>query len=173
MVHGTKSGQHEDMSDVLQGWDNRIRESEMHNAEVAHKHRKGQVKLVRKSAKGEPLPSEIDPDYTYGLSTHDIDLHADPFLRSNAIIAQRQAQQEREIKREEKRQAKEQKAKPTRKIDATRPTAASIGHTHKPTPEPTEAETFKMKRFTQFTHGKIDTGLHKQTKKESAKEPVK
>lgn len=169
MVHGISSGKRENMSDVLQGWNNRIKETKMHNEEVRKQHsHKGTVKLTRKSGKDETLPSDIDPNYVYGMSTHDIDVKSDPFLRSNAIIEQRMQQQERELKREQSRLARTQ-SNPKKKLDPKRPTAASIGHTKKLNQEPQLKDTFKMKRFTNIDHGKIDTGLRKppqsQTKK--------
>ncbi|KAH0785475.1 hypothetical protein GPJ56_010610 [Histomonas meleagridis] len=160
IVYGITYGKHEDMKDVLQGWDNRIAETKKHNLEV-NKKRKGQVKLVHKTYKAKPLPSEIDPNYVYGMSTHDIDQKTDPFLRSNAIIERRNEQHEREMKKLENSQ-KDAKKHPRKKIDPLRPTAASLGHTKKKETEPPLKETFKMKRFTKFEHGKIDTGLRKK-----------
>lgn len=161
MVHGISSGKRENMSDVLQGWNNRIKETEQHNAEVRNQHsHKGAVKLTRKSNKSEQLPSDLDPNYVYGMSTHDIDVKSDPFLRSNAIIEQRMQQQERELKREQSRLARTQ-SNPKKKLDPKRPTAASLGHTKKLNQEPQLKDTFKMKRFTNIEHGKIDTGLRK------------
>lgn len=168
MVHGMPSGKHEPMKEVLQGWDDRIEETKKHNAEVRKQHtHKGAVKMVHKQAKNEPLPSDLDPSFSYGMSTHDIDIRLDPFLHSNAVIEQRQAQQERELKRLEARQQKENTQKTSKKrLDPTRATAASIGHTKHPDPEPGLKDTFKMKRFTQFEHGVIDSGIRKSPSKE-------
>ncbi|OHT04223.1 hypothetical protein TRFO_28332 [Tritrichomonas foetus] len=164
IVHGMPSGKHEPMNDVLQGWDKRIEETKRHNAEVRKQHtHKGTVKMVHKSAKDEVLPSDLDPNFVYGMSTHDIDVRNDPFLRSNAIIEQRVAQQDRELKREQARLEANQ-GSPSKRVDPRRPTAASLGHTKKPEPEPGLKDTFKMKRFTNLEHGKIDTGLRKNTK---------
>ena len=162
ITHGLPSGEHEDMHDVLQGWDQRINQTRQHNAKVKAQHEhKGVVKMVHKSSKGSPLPSELDPNFAYGLTTEEVDIKSDPFLHSNSVIAQRQAQQERELKHREERAA-ENKDKPKKKLDPARPTAASIGHTHHPPGDPPLKDTFKMKRFTQYEHGKIDTGLRKE-----------
>ena len=150
MTFGMHSGKHEDMTDVLQGWDKRVEEMEEHNA-------KGRSKSRQKKTL---LPSDVDPEYTYGMTTHDIDVKNDPFLRSNAVIAARIAKQEAEERRMEER-IKNNKVKPKRRLDPTRPTAASIGHTKHAPPEPALKDTFKMKRFTQIDHGVIDTGKHK------------
>lgn len=169
MVHGISSGKRENMSDVLQGWDKRIKETKQHNEEVRKQHtHKGTVKMVRKSSKDEPLPSDLDPNYVYGMSTHDIDVKSDPFLRSNAIIEQRQQQQERELKREQSRLERTQ-SNPKKKLDPKRPTAASLGHTKKLNQEPQLKDTFKMKRFTNIDHGKIDTGLRKSPQTDAKK----
>lgn len=157
MVHGKASHTHEPMKDVLHGWDLRVAEVRKRNALIrGDNKRRGQVRTVRKSQHDGILPSQLDKDFRYGKSTYDIDVHADPLYHSNAIIAQRVAQQDREIKR-----AEETKAKPQKRLDPARPTRASIGHTIRQTGELTLKDTFKMKRFTQFDHGKIDTGLHK------------
>lgn len=169
MVHGISSGKRENMSDVLQGWNDRIKETQKHNEEVRNQHsHKGTVKLTRKTSKNEQLPSDLDPNYVYGMSTHDIDVKSDPFLRSNAIIEQRMQQQERELKREQSRLARNQ-SNPKKKLDPKRPTAASLGHTKKLNQEPQLKDTFKMKRFTNIDHGKIDTGLRKSSLSETKK----
>ena len=166
MVHGIASGKRENMSDVLQGWDQRIEETKKHNAEVRKQHtHKGAVKMGHKSSKKESLPSDMDPNYVYGMSTHDIDVKSNPFLRSNAIIEQRMQQQERELKREQARMEATQSS-PKKKIDPRRPTAASLGHTKKPEGEPPLKDTFKMKKFTNVEHGKIYEQLQKQKKLE-------
>lgn len=148
---GIVSNKHEDMNDLMHGWEKRIEEMEEYNAELKSKNK-------QKSQKGKlaSLPSEKDPDFTYGMITHDLNARMDPFRRSNAIIEQRIAKQEAE---QRKLLKKNQKAK--KKIDPMKPTAASIGHTKLKPPEPQLKDTFKMKRFTQFEHGKIDTGLRK------------
>ena len=158
MTFGKPSGAHENMTDVVQGWDDRIKEVEQHNAEI-----KSKPKLT-KAKKTTPLPSETDKNFTYGMSTHDLDVRADPFLHSNAVIAQRVAKQEAEEKRLAEKM-KNSEVKPKRKIDPARPTAASIGHTKHAPAEPALKDTFKMKRFTQIEHGAIDTGLRKKTEK--------
>lgn len=160
IINGIPSGKHEDMRDVLQGWDKRENEQLQHNAKVQAKSQHKGIKTVHKSGNESLLPSELDPNYTYGLTTEEIDIKSDPFLHSNQVIAQRKAQQERELKRREALAA-ENKEKPTKKIDPLKPTAASMGHTHHPPAEPGPKDTFKMKRFTKFEHGKIDTGLRK------------
>ena len=153
MTFGMHSGKHEDMTDVIQGWDKRIEEMEDQNA-------KARAKSKALKSKKTPLPSDADPNFTYGMTTHDIDVRSDPFLRSNAVIAARIAKQEAEEKRQAERE-KSGKVKPKRNIDPARPTAASIGHTKHAPPEPALKDTFKMKRFTNIQHGAIDTGLHK------------
>ena len=153
MTFGKPSGEHENMTDVVQGWDDRIKEVEEHNAEL----RKTKSSKSRKMV----LPSDVDENFRYGMTTHDLDVRADPFLHSNAVIAQRQAKQEAEEKRLAEKM-KESDGKPKKKIDPARPTAASIGHTKTKPAEPALKDTFKMKRFTQFEHGAIDTGLRKK-----------
>ena len=153
MTFGKPSGQHENMTDVIQGWDKRIEEMEEHNAKIRSKSKAQKTKKT-------PLPSDVDENYTYGMSTKDIDMRNDPFLRSNQVIAARIAKQEAEEKRMEER-IKNNKVKPKRKIDPARPTAASIGHTKHTPAEPALKDTFKMKRFTQIDHGVVDTGKHK------------
>jgi hypothetical protein len=132
------------MGEVVHGWDDRIAESEKQNPpENRPKHKKV------------PLPSDSDPDFAYGVPTRQLDVKADPFARSNAIIAARVAQQERKQKKQS------QEPSPKRRTDAPRPTAASLGHARPPPPEPRAADSFKMKRFANVEHGKVDTGLRK------------
>ena len=152
MTFGVPSGKHENMTDVIQGWDKRIEEMEEQNA-------KNKSKSKAQKSKGS-LPSDTDPEYTYGMSTHDIDVRSDPFLHSNSVIAARMAKQEAEEKRQAERM-NNPKGKPKKKIDPARPTAASIGHTKHASAEPALKDTFKMKRFTKIDHGSIDTGKHK------------
>ena len=157
MVHGKLTGEHEDMNDVIHGWDKREAEIRAEQEKLRKKsHRKGQVRMVLHKQDDKPLPHELDPNFRYGMSTHDIDVRADPFLRSNAKIEQRREAQEAAAEK------KVEKKKPKKFVDLSqKPTAASIGHTHKAPPEPALKDTFKMKRFTQIEHGKIDTGLRK------------
>ncbi|EAX88283.1 hypothetical protein TVAG_132880 [Trichomonas vaginalis G3] len=168
MTFGKKSGEHEDMTEVVQGWDNRIKEFEEHSAQVRSK-----SKVQKKSPKKDTLPSDTDPNFTYGMSTHDIDVRADPFLHSNAVIAQRMTKQEEEEKRAAAK-AELTGGKNKKKIDPLRPTAASIGHTkHAPT-EPALKDTFKMKRFTNKEHGVIYHEVQKQKEADQkAKEALK
>lgn len=161
MTFGKKSGTHEDMTEVVQGWDNRIKEFEEHSAQVRSKSKAGKPKAPKK----DPLPSDQDPNFTYGMSTHDIDVRADPFLHSNAVIAQRMAKQEEEERRAAAK-AELTGGKNKKKIDPLRPTAASIGHTkHAPT-EPALKDTFKMKRFTNKEHGVIYHEIQAEKAKE-------
>jgi hypothetical protein len=90
------------------------------------------------------------------MSTRDMDMKADRLHRSNAIIEQRMAVQERRRAKETARQDSAE-PKPSRKPLGVRPTAASRGHT-KYMEQQVPRETFKMERFAQIEHGKIDTG---------------
>ena len=140
-MYGKPTQKDDDVAHIMQAWSEK----------------KGQKdKLRRKKAE---LPSDRDPNFTYGLSTQVLDEKQDPFLRSSAVIEQRQAHREKELAKQESKPVK-----PKKKIDPTKPTAASLGHTKKPEGEPQLKDTFKMKRFTQFEHGKIDTGLKHQAK---------
>ena len=150
ICYGKSSGTHEPIKDVLQGWNEAAAENRKHNAGAhpAHKGKRG------------PIPSDFDRDYTYGMTTYELDVRSDPLHRSNAIIEQRVAQQERELRRMEAQLAKDQaEGKQHKKFDPRRPTKASLGHQKNPPPEPGLKDTFKMKRFTKFEHGKVDTGL--------------
>jgi hypothetical protein len=139
MVHGRPSGEHEPMSDVIHGWDKRLHEQAIQNPDR------------RREGRGE-LPSDTDAQFRYGLSTRELDEKADPLHRSNAIIEQRIAAQER------KAQKGTPKADPPRKQMAPRSTAASRGHAKQAGEAPTPHAEFKMKRFAQIERGKIDTG---------------
>jgi hypothetical protein len=103
------------------------------------------------------LPSDIDKDFHYGLSTQEINMKNDPLWRSNAILEQRIAKQERQLERNESK-------KPTgpKKLRPIRPTVASLAHSKYLQAEAPIQPEFKMKRFAQIEHGKIDTGNRKQ-----------
>jgi hypothetical protein len=154
LTHGVPSGKHEPVGDVFRGWNDRINEVWLHNAAVRKSAPRGQVRFVRKTAKDMPLPSDLDSSFSYGLPTREIDIHADPLYRSNAIIRMRIEAQERAKQREEVRRENERTLP---KKNPARPTAASKGHEKHAPGLPPLAETFKMKRFTQFEHGKVDT----------------
>ena len=141
MTFGKASGTHEPMDDVLHGWDKRIEETEKRNNDIRSQSKNSKKTVHKKNLE---LPHEQDKDFVYGMSTHDIDTRADPFLHSNSVIEQRKLKKEAE----EKKLAEKQKILQTttkKKADPMRPTAASIGHTFHPTPEPGLKETFKMK----------------------------
>jgi hypothetical protein len=142
LVHGKPSGDHDPVSEVIHGWEKREKATWLRNGERHQKDRK-------------PLPSEIDENFRYGMSTRDLDAKADPLHRSNAIIADRIASQERKLLREE---AKKQltKAKPPQK-----PTR-SIGHAKQVSEETFTQQPFKMKRFARIEHGVVDCGCHKR-----------
>jgi hypothetical protein len=157
VVHGKPSGQHESMSDVLQGWDQRINESWIANAEVRQGgKRPRRPKLTWKDG---TLPSDVDPNFRYGMSTRDMDVKSDPLHRSNAIIEQRIAQREKEMRKEDAQM--ERDARAAKQLNPRRSTAASRGHVKHPPREPGLKDTFKMKRFVKFQHGMIDTGLRR------------
>lgn len=157
ICYGKCSGDHESIKNVLQGWNDAAAANRKQSSAARHNPAPSHAK-----GKRGPLPSDYDTDYTYGMTTHQLDVRSDPLHRSNAIIEQRMAQQERELRRMEAQLAKDQaEGKIHKKFDPRRPTKASIGHQKNPPPEPQLKDTFKMKRFTKFEHGKIDTGLHK------------
>jgi hypothetical protein len=147
LVHGKPSGDHDPVSEVIHGWEKREKANWLRNGERHKEDRK-------------PLPSEIDQNFRYGMSTRDLDVKADPLHRSNAIIENRIASQERKLLREE---AKKQlgEAKPRRKPTEVRPTAASIGHAKQIPEETFSQQPFKMKRFARIEHGVVDCGCHK------------
>lgn len=142
IVHGKPSGEHEPMDSVLHGWGEFPSVSA--KARLAEKKRR-------------PLPSDFDRDFQYGLSTREINAKSDPLWRSNAIVEQKIARQEKIAARDEAK-----KAKPVKRIDPRRPTAASQGHSKVFVVEASPKETFKMKRFANIGHGKIDTGNGKK-----------
>jgi hypothetical protein len=156
LTHGKPSGKHEPVGDLFQGWNRRANEVWLHNAAVRKAVRPGQVRFVRKTAKHALLPSDLDRNFSYGLSTHEIDLRADPLYRSNSIIQQRVAAQERARLREAARKESE-RGQARKRLEPARPTAASRGHEKHLPGLPPLRDTFKMKRFTGFEHGKIDT----------------
>ena len=146
MNPGVVHSAHKDhVGDVIQGWKQREEEASRNGCQR------------RKTKTNNVLPSEVDPNFRYGMSTREIDMKNDPFMRSNHVIEQRMKRQDRELNKPGKVEEK-------KKIDPRKPTAASIGHTKKKEQEPQLKDTFKMKRFTNFEHGKVDTNLRKGTK---------
>jgi hypothetical protein len=148
IVHGKRSGDHEPVSDVIHGWEKRQNSTWLQNGE-RHKEPK------------RPLPSELDQNFRYGMSTRDLDVKADPLHRSNAIIAKRIASQERKLLREEAKKQLEGE-KPRRKPVEIRGTAASLGHTKHVADETFVQQPFKMKRFAKIDHGVVDCGSHRK-----------
>jgi hypothetical protein len=147
IVHGKASGEHESISDVIHGWQKREKDCWLQNGE-------------RRKSEGPPLPSAADKDFRYGMSTRELDMKADPLHRSNAIIEQRIAAQERKREREERKQAPQEKPLPQL---GGRPTAASRAHARAPRGDARPAEQFKLKRFANIEHGKVDSNFRKRS----------
>jgi hypothetical protein len=156
LASGKPSAPHEDIKAVLQGWDERL---------PPPPKKKGQkVKVQTREKKRNPLPSDRNPNYCYGMPTSEMDKWTNPFRRSEGVIQAREVASHEKEEAEATKMAKEGK-KPRKKFERGRPTAASIGHTYKPPPEPGLKDTFKMKRFTKIDHGAINTGLGEKSVK--------